>query len=394
MIYLDTAATTKPNSKVINAMMPYFKEEWYNPSSLYSPSQSVKEAIDEAKQNVADYLHAKPEEIYFTSGGSESNCWVIQGFINDCCYNHNKIPVIITSDIEHKSILECVKHIAPYCNVISVDKKGFIDTSELECILKKNSECIDDKAILVSIQFANNEIGTIQNIKEIASLVHKYGGIFHTDAVQAFGHIEINIRELGIDMLSASGHKIGTPKGIGILFKKSNISISPLIYGTQMDGMRGGTENVPYIVGFGEAIKLCHIKLIKEGIANHNKTTVLRDYMISKLQKTFGCQVNGSLIKRLSNNINVTFKENITGEALIYLLDMCGIYISAGSACNSHSTVPSHVLKAIGLTDEEAMKTIRITLPDDITFAQIDNVIYEIEKQIKLLTINNKEGND
>lgn len=383
MIYLDAAATTKPNIEVINAMLPYLKDKWFNPSSLYSPSQVVKSAINQSRRNVANFINANENEVFFTSGGSESNCWVIQGFIN-YWYYQGFTPIIITSSIEHKSILECVKATALHYYIVGTDKEGFLNLEQLESYLK--DKYLPDVKILVSIQFANNEIGTIQKIGDISKIVHKYSGIFHTDAVQAFGHMNIDVEEMGIDMLSASGHKIGTPKGVGILYKKSDVKINPLVYGTQMDNMRGGTENVPYIIGFEKAVELQ-----RQQLTNKTQLLQLRNYMINQLQKEIGCQINGSLIYRLDNNINVTFKQNITGEALIYLLDMCGIYISSGSACNSHSTVASHVLTAIGLTDEEAMKTIRITLPDDISKNQIDEFIYELKKQIKLLMIDNAE---
>ena len=383
MIYLDAAATTKPEPKVIKAMMPYLEDNWFNPSSLYRSVTSPKQMIVNTRSLILQFLNAKyTDKVYFTSCGSESNCWAIQGFISYWLY-HNKSPVIITSKIEHKSILSCIETVVPYYCFINVDDEGFIDTNELESALKRYSKIFPERKILVSVQFANNEIGTIQKIKEISKMVHMYGGYFHTDAVQAFGHTPIDVQELGIDMLSASGHKIGTPKGIGILYKKNNISINPIIFGTQMDGMRGGTENVPYIAGLAEAINIRKEYLLSNKILYVKD---MRDYMIKQLKEKFDCKINGSLSHRLFNNINVSFKQNITGEALIYLLDMCDIYISAGSACNSHSTVPSYVLKAIGLSDDEAMKTIRITLPDDITMEQIDKVICELEKQIKLIT--------
>lgn len=377
MIYLDAAATTKPNQKVIEAMMPYFTEKWYNPSSLYSSGNKIKNDIENARNVIGEFIGANGDEIFFTSGGSESNCWAIQGFISHCVKN-GKTPCIITSTIEHKSIIECVGNSNCYVEYIGVDKDGFINIQELkDAIYHEKLYC----EVLVSIQFANNEIGTIQHIKEIADIVHKFGAVFHTDAVQAFGQVDISVEDLGIDMLSASGHKIGTPKGIGFLYKKNGIGISPLIYGSQMDSMRGGTENVPYIMGMAKAIKL-----IQRDDEYELRLSILRNNFISQL-KSIGCKVNGSLNKRLPNNISVTFAQNITGESLIYMLDMSGIYISAGSACNSKSIKPSYVLKAIKLSDEDANKTIRITLPNDITAEEIDKAMGEIKKQIKLLTM-------
>lgn len=378
MIYLDNASTTKPKRQVINAMMPYFTDEWYNPSSLYSKASEIKKDVEAARKTVANYINADSNEIYFTSGGSEGNCWAIQGFVNHCIAN-NARPCVITSSIEHKSIIDCVNNLNnSYVYFIDVDKEGFINIAQLKNTLMRlsNSHITD---ILVSIQFANNEIGTIQHIKEIAEVVHRFNGVFHTDAVQAFGHIPIDVKELGIDMLTASGHKIGTPKGVGFLYKESSVKIDPLIYGSQMDGMRGGTENVPYIIGMAKAVGL-----IKKDDEYQLRLTVLRNNFIAQL-KSLGCFVNGSVEERLPNNINVTFLSNVSGEALIYMLDTAGIYLSSGSACNSRSIEPSHVLKAIGLSNEEAMKTIRITIPDNITMEEIDKAMYEISKAIKII---------
>lgn len=385
MIYLDVAATTKPRKEVIKAMIPYFEKFWSNPSSLYRPSVEVKDKVEEARNTVGEFIGAKGNEIFFTSGGSESNCWVIQGFVNEC-FSKGKEPIIITSTIEHKSIMDCVENMNAQIHFVGVDKEGFVTWDALKNVLMKaikdaKDNCYYDYNILVSIQFANNEIGTINPIKEIAAIVHEYGGIFHTDAVQAFGNIPIDVNELGIDMLSASGHKVCCPKGIGFLYKKTGINIKPLIYGSQMDGNRGGTENTAYIIGMAKAVEL----LKNERSAKKDLTIITkRNYFISKLRE-FGCTVNGSLDNRLSNNINVTFP-NITGEALVYMLDTAGIFISVASACNSRSIEQSHVLQAIGLSSEEAMKSIRISLPSDITYENIDYVINEISKVIKIIT--------
>jgi len=380
MIYLDVAATTKPKQEVVDAMIPYYTDKWYNPSSLYSSAVKIKKDIENARQTIGDSINANGSEIFFTSGGSEANCWAIRGFIDNCRINCRN-PVIITSIIEHKSILNCLDHMDADVYHIEVDKNGYINLKLLEEILHHLSVENSIDNILVSIQFANNEIGTIQKIKEIARISHKYNAIFHTDAVQAFGKLHIDVEKIGIDMLSASGHKIGAPKGIGFLYKKSSIEIQPLIYGSQMDSMRGGTENVANIIGMAKAVETMDY--------NWNMKSI-RNYMIDMLQDNFNCKINGSIVDRLSNNISVTFHQNITAEALIYILDMSGIFIASGSACNSHSSMPSHVLKAIGLTDEEAARTIRITLPDDIgydefDYALIDEVIYELDKSIKFL---------
>lgn len=376
MIYLDAAATTKVKQEVVEVMMPYFTEQYYNPSSLYGSATKIKKDIERARKVVGDFIKASSNEVYFCSGGSEANCLAISGF----CHYWNALnikPVVITSTIEHKSILECVKNMIADVYYVDVDKNGLIKLDVLSKLLKDVS--FWGKPLLYSFQLANNEIGTIQDIKKISNIIEQHGGLLHVDAVQAFGQIPIDVDDMGIDMLSASGHKIGCPKGIGFLYIKKGTTISPLIYGSQMDSMRGGTENVPYIMGMARAVEL-----IQEDEEYDLRMTVLRNDFISEL-KALGCSVNGSLDRRLPNNINVTFSGNITGEALLYTLDVCGIQISTGSACNSKSIEPSYVLKAIGLTDEEAMKTIRITLPHDITMDEIDVAVCEIERAIKII---------
>lgn len=378
-IYLDSGATTKPKKEVIDTMMPYLTDMWHNPSSLYSSAVKVKNDIELARKTVSDFIGAKKDEIFFTSSGSEANCFAIQGFVNKCL-SHNRKPIVITSIIEHKSILECVKNLHDTdVFYVGVNSYGYIDLKLLEDMLQEVSQ-IRTADILVSIQYSNNEVGTTQQIEYIAKLVHKYGGVFHTDAVQAFGQMEINVKNLNFDMMSVSGHKIGAPKGIGFLYKKSDVDIKPLIYGSQMNSMRGGTENVPYIIGMAKSVELLDIN-DKIAVAN------MSSYMISELVNKFGCKLNGAVFDRLPNNINVTFPQNITGEALLYTLDLSDIKISIGSACNSKSIEPSHVLKAIGLTDEDAMKTVRFSLSDDITYEDIDKVIKEIDKSLKIIEL-------
>lgn len=387
-VYLDNAATTKPVNSIIEAVKPYIESEWYNPSAKYSKGSNVKEKIESVRANIAKEIGVNSNEIYFTSGATESNNWVIRGFI-DQCRIENKQPLIITSDIEHNSIIKCVTAMHDNNNSefisISVNEYGLLKIELLEWILKtlcKNQKQLyyTQFGILVSIGMGNNEIGTIQDITSIANIVHSYGGVLHTDATQCFGHIPINNQVLCADMISASAQKLGGLKGVGFLYKKEGIEIQPLIYGSQEQGQRGGTENVVGIIALGEAVK--QIDYSKTGKVKH-----LRNYMIEKLVKRLGCKINGSITDRLSNNINVTFPQSITGEALIYMLDMCNIYISSGSACNAHSIKPSYVLQAIGLDDYEISRTIRITLPDDINKKQIDAVVDEIEKQIQVLTL-------
>lgn len=387
-MYLDNASTTKVKPEVIDAMMPYLEEKWHNPSSLYSDATYAKIAVDDAMNAVADLIGAKLDEIYFTSGGSESNCWAIQGFVNNRLAKH-RVPVVITTDIEHKSIIECVKNLSiTVTYFLHVDNKGFIDIEELEGVIK---EAIDKgaapKDILISIQFANNEIGTIQDVARIGSLAHLYGCVFHTDAVQAFGHLWINVDTMGIDMLSASAHKIGGPKGTGVLYIRKNVDIHPLIYGSQMDGMRGGTENVAGIVGMAKAVKL-----LGNYLSDNEWTSDVRDDFIDMLEN-IGCRLNGPRGKnRLPNNINVVLPYNINGETLLYSLDVDDIQIGTGSACNSRSIEPSHVLKAIGLTDDEASKCIRITIDSDFADYDTDYVVGAIKKSLKVLNnINETE---
>ena len=387
-MYLDNASTTPVKQEVIDAMLPWLQDKWHNPSSLYSDATYAKIAIDNARKTIADFINAKPSEIYFTSGGSESNCWAIQGFANSRLAKHH-VPIVITTNIEHKSIMECVKNLpiaATY--FLSVDSSGFVDIDELEDIIKELIEKgTDPDDILVSIQYANNEIGTIQEICVISDVVHKYGCVLNTDAVQAFGQIDVNAQLDGFDMMSASAHKIGGCKGVGILYIKDGIQINPLIYGSQMDGMRGGTENVAGIVGMAKAVELASCKL-SQRIAH---ISMIRDYFI-RLFDDINCKINGSEVYRLPNNINVMLPYDINGETLLYSLDVGDIQIGTGSACNSRSIEPSHVLKAIGLTDDEASRCIRITIDDDFTVQDADYVAEEIDRSIKILkSINETE---
>ena len=383
-IYLDNASTTKPNPDVLQEMRPYLEYKWYNPSSKSSLSDQIRKDVASARNTVGEFLGTKGKNIFFTSGGSEANCWAIQGFINYSRAN-GRNPIVITSVIEHKSVLMCLENLMSYTDdlyYIGVDKYGFIDIKQLEERLQYCRKHYPHHDILVSIQFANNEIGTVQGIRRIAELSHANRAIFHTDAVQIFGHTKINVEEFGIDLLSASGHKIGTTKGVGFLYIREGVEIKPLIYGTQMDGMRGGTENVPYIMGMKKAVELCE-KNWESAFMTHVE---LNDYIKKELVNRLNVKWNGSMYSCMPNIINVTFPQNITAESMMYILETSGIYVSAGSACNSRSEEPSYVLKAIGLTDEEAARTIRISLPDDITKEEIDTALDEMEKAIRILT--------
>lgn len=382
-IYLDSASTAKHNEiddVIIDTITSAMREYWMNPSSLYATH--IKDNINRCRSNIAKFINAKTNEIYFTSGASESNNWAIQGFINNC-WKLGEYPIVITSSIEHKSILDCVKNSSSKYYFVNVDSNGMINFDDLENALMKavkfGKESYSGYSILVSIQLANNEIGTCQNIKMLSDISHEYGAIFHSDATQAFAHIPIDVDKLGIDMLSASGHKISSVlRGVGFLYKKNNINIEPLIYGAQENNMRGGTENTYGIIGLNKALEYSNIsnEKIEEMIDKRN-------YFINLLESRFKCKLNGDLDYRLPNNINVTFP-NIMGESLLYALEISNIFVSTGSACNSNSIVPSGVLKAIGLSDEDVMKTIRITLSEDITYEEIKNVINEINKIIMI----------
>lgn len=388
-MYLDTAGTTKVRPEVLEAMMPYLKDEFYNPSAIYSDGVKVKNAIEESRKTIADFINADTDEIYFTSGSSESNCWAIQGYVFAGMMDFAKTE-IVTTRIEHKSIMECVNAMdrlgsnTGYCDVtyLDVDEDGFVDMEQLESVFKEREEP-DYYDILVSIGIANNEVGTIQNIKTISDIVHKYGGFLHVDATQALAQIPIDVKGMGIDMLSASAHKIGGCKYNGILYKKNDIEIQPIIYGSQNAGLRGGTEATYGIVGFAKAVELA-----SEEMEDKLTLSVKRDYFINELTRN-GCKLNGTSAPRLPNNINVMLPDGIGSEELLYMLDLDGIQCSTGSACNSHSKKPSHVLKALGLTDEEAARSIRFTISSDITYEDIDYVVEEIVKAMKIMRSSN-----
>ena len=388
-LYLDSAGTTKVKPEVLKAMMPYLTDEFYNPSAIYSGGVGVKRAIDDSRERIAGFINANTDEIFFTSGASESNCWAIQGYVFAGMMDISTTS-IATTKIEHKSIMECVDAMERlgnstyYCDVtyLDVDENGFVNMEQLESVFKDREEP-NYYDILVSIQLANNECGTIQNIKAISDIIHKYGGVLHVDATQAFGQIPIDVKAMGIDMLSASAHKVGGVKGVGFLYKKKNIELQPIIYGSQNDRQRGGTENVAGIVGFAKAVELA-----SEEMEDKLALSVKRDYFISELTRN-GCKLNGTSVHRLPNNINVMLPEGIGSEELLYMLDLDDIQCSTGSACNSHSKQPSYVLKALGLTSEEAARSVRFTIPSDITYEDIDYVVEKIVKIMKIMRDSN-----
>lgn len=389
-LYLDSAATAKPNKEVLKAVMPYLTDDFYNPSSIYSDGVRVRRAIDNARESIAGFINADTDEIFFTSGSSESNCWAIQGYLLAGVMDISTTS-IVTTKIEHKSIMECVDamerfgNATYYCDVtyLDVDKDGFVNMEQLESVFKDREEP-DYYDIFVSIQLANNEVGTIQNIKAISDVIHKYGGVLHVDATQAFGQIPIDVKAMGIDMLSASAHKLeGGFKGVGLLYKKKDIEIQPIIYGSQNARLRGGTENVAGIVGFAKAVELA-----SEEMEDKLALSVKRDYFINELTRN-GCKLNGASVHRLPNNINVMLPEGIGSEELLYMLDLDDIQCSVGSACNSHSKKPSYVLKALGLTNEEAARSVRFTISSDITYEAIDYVVEKVVKIMKIIRNSN-----
>ena len=389
-IYLDNAATTKPSQKAIEAALPYLTEQWQNPSSLSHQSRNIYDVIGQARKDIADYIGAKENEIYFTSGGSESNCWAIQGFVNYWLKQKYE-PVVITSEIEHKSIIECVKNycdklINPETYFVDVDSDGYVDLEELEDMIKDEIELIFRCKPLVSIQLANNEIGTIQPIKNIAEIVHKYGGILHTDATQVVGHLPIDVNELDVDMLSASAHKFNGLKGSGFLYVREGIKIEPLIYGSQNNGMRGGTENVLGIIAMATALKECDTSFNDD--SPNCKLIEIKKNLINKLKELpYNIQINNIAPESttLPSILSVTILENVTAEAVLYMLDSAGIQISSGSACNSRTNKPSYVLKAIGLSDWDSVRTIRISFDENLTEEDIDKFVLELKKAIKIL---------
>ncbi len=375
-IYMDSGATTKPYKEVVDFAMEYLTDKWHNPSALYSKAAQVKADVENSRKIVADFINAKPEEIVFNSGSTEGNNHVIRGF--DDITNRKK-ATIYTTPIEHKSILRAVENPCLHSQVeyISVDEYGLVDLDALEKQLKGKKS-----AFLVSVMAANNEIGSINKLQRIAEIVHKHNGIFHVDATQLLPHYKVNVNEIGADLLTGSAHKLGGIKGTGFLYIKSGIDLPPLLFGEQESGSRGGTENVMGIMSLAKAIELT-----KADMTNRTMLmTIKRNRLIDGL-KQLGCKLNGVYMHRLPNNVNITLPPGVSGESMVYMLDLDGIFISTGSACNSKSVEPSHVLKAMGLTDDEANRSVRFTITEETTDEQIDYVLDCVEKSIKLLTM-------
>lgn len=383
-VYLNAASTTQPTKEVIEDVNFYLKYNWSNPSDISQISVHSKGDISSARVNIAKSIGALWQEIFFTSGGSEANNWAIKGVVD----NYSECKTIITTKIEHPSVYNTCKHLEERgytVKYLSVNCFGQIKLSELELLLKTAHETNENDIPLVSIMFANNEVGTIQPIKKIAEIVHKYNGIFHCDAVQAFMHTHINVKELGIDLMSASGHKIHCPKGIGFLYKRKDLNISPLIHGGKQEfGLRGGTENVPYICAMGNQVK----RLNDDLDIYLERATELHNYIIQNVYEACGylCNVylNGHPRERVANNLSFTF-EGINAEQLITLLDLKGMQVSAGSACSSGTQVPSRIIKAMGFSDEEALSTIRISFDYNTTKDMVDVFIDTLVNCIKSL---------
>ena len=368
MIYLDNAATTKVADSVVDAMLPYFKEYYGNASSIYQLGAKSKEALDESREYIAGTLGAKTNEIYFTAGGSESDNWAIKETADAYA---RKGKHIITSAIEHHAVLHTCEYLEKHgyeVTYVGVDENGVIKLDELKAAIRPDT-------ILISVMFANNEIGTIQPIKEIGEIAKEHDILFHTDAVQAYAQVPINVDEMHIDMLSASGHKLNGPKGIGFLYIRKGIKIRSFVHGGQQErGRRAGTENIPGIVGLAAAAKRS-FSMLEEKM---KKEIELRDYLISRIEAEIPyCRLNGDRKKRLPNNVNFSF-QFIEGESMLILLDSKGIAASSGSACTSGSLDPSHVLLAIGLPHEIAHGSLRLTLSEENTKEEMDYVVEQL----------------
>ncbi len=371
-VYLDYSATTPVKKEVLDTMIPYFTENFGNPSSLYTIGLESKAAIDHAREQVAGLIGAKPSEVYFTGGGSESDNWVLESIANDMKAK-GKGKHIITSRIEHHAVLYTCQFLEKNgydVTYLDVDEEGFVSPEDLE-------KAIRDDTILVSIMFINNEIGTIEPIKELAEVAHRHNILFHTDAVQAIGNTAIDVHEMGIDLMSMSSHKIYGPKGEGALYCRRGIRIPSFIHGgAQENGKRAGTENLAGIVGFGKAAELA-----TQNLEHHiQHCSELRNYLIERVIATIpDVVVNGpkDMSRRHPGNANITFKY-IEGESILLLLDSFGIAVSTGSACSSKSLEPSHVLSSIGLSDDIIHGTIRFTVGDMTTKEDIDYVVEKL----------------
>lgn len=375
LIYLDNAATTSVKPEVFEAMKPYFLENYSNPSSVYSFAGKAKKVMEDARESIATSLGATANEIYFTGGGSESDNWALKSVAE--AYKE-KGKHIITSKIEHHAVLHTCEYLEKQgyeVTYLDVDENGLVSPDALDAAIRPDT-------ILVSIMFANNEIGTIEPIAKLGEIAHKHNVLFHTDAVQAYGHVPIHVQEMNIDMLSASGHKFHGPKGIGFFYASNKIKLGAFVHGgAQERSRRAGTHNVPGIVGMAKAAEIA----IANMEANQKKEIELRDHLIERLEKEVPyCRLNGDREQRLPNNVNFCFRF-IEGESLLILLDQKGICASSGSACTSGSLDPSHVLLAIGLPHEIAHGSLRLTLSEETTLEEVDFVADQVKAIVERL---------
>ncbi|MBD5500573.1 MAG: cysteine desulfurase NifS [Lachnospiraceae bacterium] len=375
IIYLDNAATTKTAKEAVDAMLPFFMEQYGNAGSIYSLGTKSKQAMEESRRILAESIKAQSSEIYFTSGGSEADNWALKAAAK--AYG-SKGKHIIVSKIEHHAILntcEYLKQNGYEITYVDVDEYGILKLDELKKAIRSDT-------ILISVMFANNEVGTIQPVKEIGEIAKEHDILFHTDAVQAYGHVPIDVKEYFIDMLSTSAHKINGPKGVGFLYIRQGLKLHSLIHGGHQErGWRAGTENIPGIVGYGAAVRKAEASL-KERM---EKEKSLRDHMIDRLLGEIpDCHLNGHRTKRLPGNVNVSFP-SVEGEALLILLDMEGICASSGSACTQGLPDPSHVLLAMGVSRQRAKGSLRLTLSSDNTREEIDYTVDKIKEILKKL---------
>lgn len=382
MIYFDNAATTKPTKEVISDVMWCLENVWGNPSSIHTPGIEAKRILEQSREKVAKFINAESDEIIFTSSGSESNNLAIKGFLDA----NNLYDCIITTKIEHPSVYNTCMHLGENAwyrvDFAPIDDTGKVNVTRFKQLI---SELSYSHYCFVSIMLANNEVGTINDIKKLSKIVHYHTGILHVDATQAVGQIPVNVKELDCDLLTFSGHKLNCPKGVGVLYKKKGIKLSPIIHGGHQEwNLHAGTESLAYIYALGNQVE----RLSQKSFPNRE----LRDYLYKKIcekckELNVEVQLNGDLIDRLPNNLSLTFK-GVNAEALITLLDMRGVCVSAGSACSSGQKEPSRTLKAIGLSDEDAFSTVRISLGSDTTIEECDEfvrILGECLESLKLI---------
>ena len=375
IIYLDNAATTPMDSEVLESMLPFMREQYGNPSAIYSMGSSAKKAVNQAKRRIAAILNAKQEEIFFTAGGTEADNWALKMVMETYRYKGRHL---ITTVIEHHAILHTCRYLETQgveVTYLGVDEDGVIDLEELK-------QAIRPDTVLISVMFANNEVGTVEPIREIGEIARERGILFHTDAVQAFGQVPIDTEEMHIDLLSASGHKINGPKGVGFLYIRSGLELHSMLHGgAQESGRRAGTENVPGIAGMAVAAQKAADNMKTKGAAEMK----LRDYLIDKIEREIPyCRLNGHRTKRLPGNVNFSFRF-IQGESLVLMLDRKGICTSSGSACTSGELNPSHVLLALGRNEEEAEGALRITLSEKNSMEEMEFVVECLKEAVQKL---------